>query len=322
MYRLTRLTTAAALLLGPLPATAQGSYRPGYSQGTQISCESRNYRYNRCPVETGGQVQLVGQSGGRCVEGQSWGYDRNSVWVDNGCRAQFIVGGGGEYPGYPGGGGGYYPPPGGGGNWGRGYAGQIRCESWQYQYQRCPAPTNGRVDLIQPIAGTCQQGQSWGYDRDSIWVNNGCRAQFGFGYGQNNNGGGNDTGKAVAGVALAAGLVALLAAAANSNRNSNGRQPAPVINPGAPPARINADLSRLPVSQRAAVQTCLYEAARQLGATGASEVALERLPNVRAVSGGWQVRGPLVASYPQSVRSAGIDCRANGQRLDGFDFTG
>ena len=26
-----------------------------------------------------------------CVQGSSWGWDRNGVWVDRGCRADFLV---------------------------------------------------------------------------------------------------------------------------------------------------------------------------------------------------------------------------------------
>uniref|UniRef100_UPI00131F384C DUF3011 domain-containing protein n=1 Tax=Xanthomonas fragariae TaxID=48664 RepID=UPI00131F384C len=26
-----------------------------------------------------------------CVEGQTWGWSRDGVWVDDGCRAEFIV---------------------------------------------------------------------------------------------------------------------------------------------------------------------------------------------------------------------------------------
>ena len=26
-----------------------------------------------------------------CTEGYTWGYDRNAIWVDRGCRAEFLV---------------------------------------------------------------------------------------------------------------------------------------------------------------------------------------------------------------------------------------
>ena len=27
-----------------------------------------------------------------CIQGRTWGYDRNRIWVDRGCRALFEVG--------------------------------------------------------------------------------------------------------------------------------------------------------------------------------------------------------------------------------------
>ena len=44
-------------------------------------------------VNTGGFVRLVNQrSGSACVQGRTWGFTRNSIWVDRGCRADFEVG--------------------------------------------------------------------------------------------------------------------------------------------------------------------------------------------------------------------------------------
>jgi hypothetical protein len=139
-----------------------GYYPPGY--GETVRCESFNYQPNRCPVNTQGGVRLDRILGGQCSQGRSWGYDRNGIWVNNGCRAQFIVGAG------SGGGGGGYPPP--------GYGQEVRCESFNYQPQRCAANTQGGVRLSRVIAGNCAEGRSWGWDRGGIWVNNGCRAVF------------------------------------------------------------------------------------------------------------------------------------------------
>jgi hypothetical protein len=36
-------------------------------------------------------VQLTNQrSGSPCQQGYSWGYDRRGIWVDHGCRADFL----------------------------------------------------------------------------------------------------------------------------------------------------------------------------------------------------------------------------------------
>jgi len=57
-----------------------------------ITCGSKNYGYNYCRVYTGGRVRLIHQlSHKSCSEGRTWGYDSQGVWVDKGCRADFVV---------------------------------------------------------------------------------------------------------------------------------------------------------------------------------------------------------------------------------------
>ena len=95
--------------------------------------------------------------------------------------------------GYPGGGydngggytgGGYNNGPGYGGGYGPGYGGPplvrqiVTCQSWNYQPARCPVDTRRGVVLQRQIAGSCNQGQTWGYNPGSIWVAGGCRAVF------------------------------------------------------------------------------------------------------------------------------------------------
>ena len=305
----------AALPVAPLAPAAAQNY------GGEVTCESQNYQYRRCQVPTRGYAQLIEQLGNnRCVEGQTWGYDRNSIWVDRGCRARFAYGG--SYnPGYPGGGGGYYPPPTGGGGWGGNYAGTINCDSKNYQYKRCSVYTNGRVDLLDTNGGTCRQGYSWGYDANSIWVNNGCRAQFGYGYGNNDHNNNKGNGGAVAGVALAAGLGALIAAASSSKKKSDKNAATqPQIDPNAPPARIAYNYSGISASQRPSVETCLNEAARQIGVTGGNEITVQGQPRVQKISSGYSVRATIAATYPQQTRNAGIECRADGEQLLSLDF--
>jgi hypothetical protein len=67
----------------PLPAPA----RPGL-----LVCESRNYAYAVCPTGRISGAQLVRQlSQASCVQGQSWGYHRDGIWVDRGCEGEFEV---------------------------------------------------------------------------------------------------------------------------------------------------------------------------------------------------------------------------------------
>ena len=99
-----------------------------------IKCEANNNNRKYCGSYRPGEVRMQQQiSGSPCVEGQSWGVDRQGLWVERGCRAIFAVG---RFsgPGGPGGGpggdwwdpepGSEWPPRGNwhGGNWGRGGA--------------------------------------------------------------------------------------------------------------------------------------------------------------------------------------------------------
>jgi hypothetical protein len=70
-------------------------YRPGPGPGSgsvKITCSSNNGKRNYCPVDTGRSVQLTNQrSGSPCIQGQTWGWDRRGIWVDRGCRADFMI---------------------------------------------------------------------------------------------------------------------------------------------------------------------------------------------------------------------------------------
>jgi hypothetical protein len=62
--------------------------------GQRIYCASDDGRRHTCPINTSvGIVRLLNQkSGAACVQGRTWGYTRNGIWVDRGCRADFEVG--------------------------------------------------------------------------------------------------------------------------------------------------------------------------------------------------------------------------------------
>lgn len=63
---------------------------PGY--GVTITCSSNNGKRNYCPANTSRGVQLTNQrSGSPCIQGQTWGYDGRGIWVDRGCRADFVT---------------------------------------------------------------------------------------------------------------------------------------------------------------------------------------------------------------------------------------
>lgn len=180
--------------IGGYPSSGYPS--SGYGGGQRFRCESNDGRQRYCDVDTRNGVQLLRQlSASPCVRGRTWDYDRNGVWVAQGCRGEFAAGQGGQYGGgYPGGyQGGGYP---GGGYSGNSQSGQIRCESSDGRTRQCAADTRGGVSLVRQLSSSpCVEGRTWGYGRNSIWVSQGCRGQFatggGAGYGGNYSGGGS-----------------------------------------------------------------------------------------------------------------------------------
>src|SRR5690349_20603225 len=73
---------AVVLLMLPAFAAAQGS----------VKCESNDGHRNYCGDYGRNDVSLDRQiSGSPCVQGQTWGVDREGLWVDRGCRAYFTV---------------------------------------------------------------------------------------------------------------------------------------------------------------------------------------------------------------------------------------
>jgi len=137
-----------------------------------VTCESADGRRKVCSADTSAGVVLDRQlSKVSCTEGRSWGTSRYGIWVDQGCRAEFVVGG----------------------NRNRNWRDRVRersldrndqsmsivCESRDGRRAFCPADTRYGVTLRRKTneAG-CVLNRSWGYDRSGIWVDQGCRAEF------------------------------------------------------------------------------------------------------------------------------------------------
>jgi hypothetical protein len=136
-----------------------------------IKCESRGSQHEYCRTNTKGRVRLERQlSDAPCREYQTWGADRDGggIWVNNGCRAVFVVepfsyGPPGYRPDRP------------------GQQATIRCESKGGQEAYCRTNTKGRVRLERQLSDApCREYQTWGADRDGggIWVSRGCRGEF------------------------------------------------------------------------------------------------------------------------------------------------
>jgi hypothetical protein len=141
------------------------------SAAQTISCSSDDGKRHYCSANAPGRVRLAQQrSESACREGYSWGQDDRGVWVDHGCRADFVVEGrynDRDHNGYN------------GDNHGYGQGQVVSCSSDDMHRHRCPADTSGGVRLVkQNSDSSCRQGRDWGYDRKEIWVDHGCRADF------------------------------------------------------------------------------------------------------------------------------------------------
>lgn len=207
----------------------------------------------------------------------------------------------------------------------------IRCESRNGRTQRCSARTENRVQIVRRLGGSCTQGRSWGYTSSQIWVSNGCRAEFAYGRGVGGGGQypgyprpeknkGPSTGAIIAGVAVAGGLIALLASSGKKKSEAAPEPTVPATYPPGPPAALSANLSALPVNARPSVQTCLFEAAKQIGATGGSRLRYDRLVSLEQGNGGWRFGASLTATYPDGNRTLPLYCRATPTKVIQLDF--
>lgn len=156
----------AAAAAAPTAFAQYGQY--GGHDDAVVRCESNDGRQRFCPVDTRGGVRVARQlSRSPCIDGDTWGADRRGIWVDRGCRADFIVG----RDGWQGGGG----WPGGGHHGGD----VLRCESRDGRWRQCPADTRRGADLVRQLSDApCIRGRTWGVDGRGVWVSGGCRAEF------------------------------------------------------------------------------------------------------------------------------------------------
>jgi hypothetical protein len=328
------IATSASLILAQLapPVFAQTTYPYPGSGGPQIQpprdqgyagtlrCESRKNKLQRCNVRTDNRVDLIRVIGGRCSKGRDWGFTANQIWVSGGCRAEFGYGYGyGNGGGYP------VPLP----QPVDDYAGTIRCESRSDRYQQCNVATNDRVELVRRLGGRCNAGRQWGYTSSYVWVNKGCRAEFGYGYRnvrppEKDKDKGPSTGLIIGGIVVAGGLLALLASQSKKKKAAAGE---PVHEdtttptyPAGPPATLSANLSALPSAARPSVQNCMNDAARQIGVTGGTRLSYDRLVNLEQGNGGWRIRAAMTATYPDGAKSLEIYCRATPREIIQLDF--
>jgi hypothetical protein len=191
-----------------------------------------------------------------------------------------IIPGGGRYPVYRPPGGGYYRPPGGG-------------------YYRPPRPPGG-----------------WGggfYPPPGYYYNDG-----------------PSVGDVIAGVAVTGSLLYLLSQATKPDQPPVIVQGGPPPMPAQPyrppagssgaPARINVDLGGLTPAARPTASVCITEAARQIGATGGTEIRLDRVVDVEPGNGGYRFRVDLLGIYPDETRRIPMYCRATPEKIVELTF--
>jgi hypothetical protein len=130
----------------------------GSPTGRQLTCRTNGY------ATTARLVRDLG--GGRCREGQNWGFTDSFIWTNAGCRAEFEVT--------------YRYATGGGDAGGEALAQRITCGASTGQRVTCA--TEGAITtarLLRDLSGSrCRQNLTWGYDRQSLWIDDGCTGEF------------------------------------------------------------------------------------------------------------------------------------------------
>ena len=117
-----------------------------------LACSAAAGAREVCPANTSDGVALVTGTPA-CALGRTWGYDRDGVWVADGCQGTFVLT----------------------------TRDAVACGS-DGTRQHCTADTSAGVVLARTTApASCVLGQTWDYDATGVWVDKGCRAEFGLG---------------------------------------------------------------------------------------------------------------------------------------------
>ena len=85
--------SSASRTCGAATSTARGKPVSKSRPRKVIRCESRDGRQRFCRVPGGLREANIERriSNAGCDYGYSWGFRRDGVWVDRGCRADFVV---------------------------------------------------------------------------------------------------------------------------------------------------------------------------------------------------------------------------------------
>jgi predicted porin len=212
--RLAAALVGATVITGAA-AGAQPAPIPAAAPQSAIECGAAVGDRNACVAGTSSGVVLVRQSGeGNCVLGKTWGFDAKGVWVADGCRGTFAftddretlacsaAAGGREVCRANTAGGVALvtgtPSCALGRTWGYDQDGVWVADGCQGTFvlttrpavacgsdgarQHCAADTSAGVVLARTTSSaSCVLGQTWDYDATGVWVDKGCRAEFGLG---------------------------------------------------------------------------------------------------------------------------------------------
>lgn len=90
---LVLLSAPHAMAQTASPAQAPATAQPTESAPQPVHCESQPGTRSECPADTSAGIVLQRSTGAApCLLGKTWGYDDKSVWVADGCAADFLTG--------------------------------------------------------------------------------------------------------------------------------------------------------------------------------------------------------------------------------------
>lgn len=144
---------------------------------------------------------------------------------------------------------------------------------------------------------------------------------------------GPSVGDVIAGVAVTGSLIYLLSQATKPKQQPVVVQGGPPMPPPPPPqpyvppqnstgkpALVNVDINGLTSAQRPSASVCITEAARQIGATGGTEIRVKEIIDVEEGNGGYRFRLVLLGIYPDETRTIPMYCRATPEKIVELTF--
>lgn len=134
-----------------------------------VRCESQDGRPASCPMDLSTLVlrDIRQLSRTQCVDRQNWRWDDRGVYVDQGCRADFVFG-----------------PRTDSQSTAAAAARSVACSSRDGRRADCPADLSGYAmrGFRQVSRSACLAGQSFGHTDRGVWAGQGCRVELQFDY--------------------------------------------------------------------------------------------------------------------------------------------